>query len=156
MTEAKVNTSFGEILISYNNIEELQASLAGLEEQIKLISEATKKIVPQAQRLPKNSYENAYRFSPSGSVELMYIPPVSLHLVAFAMFAYYPEPVTTAELEKVTGISDIVSKVLGQTMNKKFFRKVDNSLYGLSQDGLKLVVEKIQPLFSSPDEGTQE
>jgi hypothetical protein len=156
MTEAKINTSFGEILISYNNIDELQASLAGLEEQIRLISEATKQIIPPALRIPKVGYENAYRFSPNGSVELMYIPPVSLHLVALAMFAYYPEPVTTAELEKVTGITDIVGKVLGQTMNKKFFRKVDNSLYGLSQDGLKLVIEKIKPLFSSSAEGNQE
>ena len=119
MTQAKISTRFGEILISYNNTEELQASLAGLEEQVGLISEATNKISPPASRTPKIDFENAYRFSPSGSVELMYIPSVSLHLTALAMFAYYPEPVTTAELEKVTGITDIVGKVLGQTMNKK-------------------------------------
>ena len=156
MTEAKINTSFGEILISYNSIEELQASLAGLDEQIRLISEATNQIIPLTPRTPKIGYENAYRFSPSGSVELMYIPPASLHLAALAMFAYYPEPVTTAELEKVTGINDIVGKVLRQTMNKKLFRKVDNSLYALSQDGLKLVTEKIKPLFTSSSEGNQE
>jgi len=156
MTQAKIITGFGEILISYNSTEELQTSLAGLEEQIKLISEVANKITPSTPRIPKNGYENAYRFSPSGSVELMYIPSVLLHLVALAMFAYYPEPVTTAELEKVTGISDIVGKVLGQTKNKKLFRKVDNSLYGLSQDGLKLITDKIKPLFDSPKEGNQE
>lgn len=153
MTEARIVTGFGEIRISYNNIEELRTSLVGLDEQIQLISEVTNKISPPTPRTAKVGFENAYRFSTSGSVELTYIPTVSLHSAALAMFAYHPETVTTAELEKVTGISDIVGKVLGQTKNKKFFRKVNSSSYGLSPDGLKLVTEKIKPLIESAKEG---
>ncbi len=156
MTEAKILTSFGSIRVSYNSTEELQAALKGLEEQIRMISDITTKISPPPPRTAKIGYENAYRFSVNGSIELFFFPPVSLHLAALALFAYYPDTVTTAELEKVTGITDIVGKVIGQTKNKKFFRKVGNSSYGLSEDGLKLVSEKIRPLMHPVQESAEE
>lgn len=156
MIEAKINTNFGDIRITYNNTEELQATLTSLEEQIKMISDVTSKITPSAPRTPKNGFENAYRFSPNGSAELIYFPAALLHLAVLALFVYYPETVATAELEKVTGIKDIVGKFLGQTKNKKFFRKANDSSYGLSLDGLKLVNEKVKPLFNSGNESSPE
>lgn len=155
MTEARITTSFGVICISYSNVDELQASLVGLEEQIRLILEITTKIIPPAPRTPKEGFENAYRFSTSGSVEFVYFPASSVQSAALALFAYHPETVTAAELEKVTGITGITKKVLGQTNNKRYFRKVNDSSYGLSSEGIKLVTEKIRPLIESTNGGDQ-
>src|SRR5574337_1320264 len=113
MPEARIRTDFGYIIITYNNMEELNIALQGLDEQIKTISQSAMKIVPRPERIPKPGYEKAYRFSPTGKAELLIFPSIKVQLVALALFAYYPDTVEVAELKQVTGISDIVDKVLG-------------------------------------------
>ena len=153
MKEAKVRTNFGDIRFTYNNIEELKDALQGLDEEINIISDATSKIISSEPRLPKPGYENAYRFLPNGRVELIYFPPIELRLAILALFAYHPESVTVMELENVTGIIDI-SKILGQTNNKKYFRR-SNESYGLTLEGVQLVAEKIKPLLNFETEGKE-
>lgn len=155
MKEAKIKTTFGDIRITYNSIDELNLSLQGLNEEIKIISDATTRITPSEPRLPKPGYENTYRFLPNGSVELLYHPSVSLHLAALALFAYHLESVNATELEKITTINDVANKVLWQTKNKKYFRKTAD-LYGLSPEGLQLVAEKIKPLIDIEIEAKEE
>ncbi|TAH48320.1 MAG: hypothetical protein EYC68_21565 [Chloroflexota bacterium] len=158
MLEAVVKTEFGEVHISYNNTEELKTALQEIVEQAKVIAQETQGLIPvppRPPRQPKPGYEAAYQFSPSGKAELLIFPQVLVQVAVLALFAYHPDPVSASELEHVTGIADIVGKVLGQTANKKYFRKTDNG-YGLSTDGLALFMEKVKPLVDEAAQGNQE
>ena len=63
--------------------------------------------------------------------------------------------VSAIELELVTGIPEVSGKVLGQTMNKKYFRR-NEDIFGLSAEGIAYVNEVIYPLLpkisQSPNE----
>jgi hypothetical protein len=102
----------------------------------------------------KPGYEKAYRFSPSGKLELLIFPSVLVQRAALALFAYNPDTVPADQLEQVTGIDDIVAKVLGQTKNKKYFRKIKDT-YGLSTDGLTFFMEKVKPLIDAGADSDQ-
>lgn len=68
-----------------------------------------------------------------------------------ALFAYSPDSVSAKELEDVTGIDKIETKVLWQTNNRKYFRKTDNA-YGLTTEGLDFFMEKIKPsVYTEPE-----
>ena len=158
MLEAIVKTEFGEIHISYNNIEELKTALQDIAEQAKVIAQETQGLTPvhpRPPRHPKPGYEAAYQFSPSGKAELLMFPQVLVQVAVLALFAYHPDPVSASELEHVTGIADIVAKVLGQTANKKYFRKTDDG-YGLSTDSLALFMEKLKPFVDETVQSNQE
>lgn len=158
MPEAIVKTTFGEVHITYNDMDELKAALQGLAEQVKVIAEETTELIPaqpRSARLPKPGYEAAYQFAPSGQAELLIFPPVLVQLAVLGLFAYHPDPVAVPELENVTGISEIVAKVLGQTANKKYFRRIDDS-YGLSTDGITLFMEKVKPAIDAAAQAKQE
>ncbi len=154
MTEAIIKTSFGEIRIIYTTTEELGEALRGLEQQINMVSEMACKIAPAPPKVAKVGYENAYRFLPDGGVQLLYFPHALVHLVALALYAYDPDTVTAAVLEKVTGIVDVADKVLWQKKNKKYFRKA-NRTFGLTRDGLDLVSKKVKPLIDKATESKQ-
>ena len=154
MPEVRINTSFGDIRINYNNTEELNAALEGLQEQMSLISQAVEKVTPRPQRLPKPGYENAYRFLPNGKVEILLFPSALVQVAVLALFAYHPDVVTADELEQVTAIDDIVAKVVGQTKNKKYFRKMNNT-YGLNKEGLDFFMEKVKPFIEASSEDGQ-
>ncbi len=147
MAEVTIQTAFGKIGFSYNTPEELTAALKSIEEQIGAIQEAAKRIAPPSPRIPKAGCEEIYRFLPSGQVELFRFPKVGTKAAALALFAYHPQMVTPEEIELVTGIESIKDKVFKQSLNKKYFRKV-NDCYGLSPEGFKLVFEDILPSLS--------
>jgi len=62
MPEAIIKTNFGEIRITYSNLDELNVALQDIRGQVQAISNAVGSLVPAPQRLPKPGYENAYRF----------------------------------------------------------------------------------------------
>jgi hypothetical protein len=151
MPEARIKTSFGDIRISYKDEGELKGALQGLEVQVETISQAVAELIPPPPRLPKPGYEKAYQFSPTGKVELLIFPSILVQKTILALFAYSPDSVSAKELEDVIGIDKIETKVLGQTNNKKYFRKTDNA-YGLTTDGLDFFMEKIKPsVYTEPE-----
>ncbi len=149
MREVVLRTSFGTMKFQYEDQSSLDASLREIASEINTIAEATKQFLPRESRMPKPGLELAYRFTPSGKVELLYLPQTSVACVAFCLYAYHPETVSITELEAVTCISEVVAKVLSQTKNKQYFRK-ENEAYGLSSDGLTYVVAKILPTVPKP------
>lgn len=149
MQTVTINTSFGNITFQYLDDSELSQKLDEIESQITLIGRRVKQLLPRAQRLPKPGFELSYRFTPNGQVELLHYPSQKTKIVALALYAYHPEMVSISELENVTGIEDILAKVLGQTLNKKYFRRDDDS-FGLSQEGINLISEVLPPSLPKP------
>jgi hypothetical protein len=149
MPQARIATAFGDININYCSVEELKTALKTLHEEADLIRNAATDIVPFHPRSPKPGCEHIYRFMPEGKVELLVSSSKALHLAVLALFAYHPEVVTPSQLEDATGLPEVVGKVLTQTLNKAYFRKLDES-YGLTPEGFAFCQEKVLPGFPKP------
>jgi hypothetical protein len=142
MPEARIRTEFGDIRFSYEDATSLDEQLKGVAAQVAAIAKLAAPLLPKPPRPPKPGYEHAYRFTPSGAVELLYFPNVKTKLVALALFAYHPDMVDASILERVTGVDNVAGVVLNQTANKKYFRR-DADIYGLTLEGIQLAIEGV-------------
>lgn len=149
MPTIKINTSFGFVEISYSTREELDSILKTIPEDVQLIENTLGHIRPKLQRLPKPGFESAYRFTEDGKLELLASFPQGIKSVTLALHAYHPEMLSAKDIETITGIEGVKSKVIGQTNNKKYFRN-DGDLYGLSDDGIQYVVSEILSKLPRP------
>jgi hypothetical protein len=155
MKEAKIHTSFGEISFTFQNGDELEAALRELELQVKAIQVVASEVAPPPPRVPKPGYEMFYRFSPNGSVEILHMPKQRNVAAALVLFAYHPDLVSAAEIERATGIKNVASRVLSLTQNEEDFSKVGDK-YGLTFVGYHMVTEKLNKLIVSAEQGERE
>ena len=66
------------------------------------------------------------------------------------LFAYHPEMIGSAELERTVGKSELARNVLSTGSNKEYFRQ-DDDKYGLTFNGLQFVTNTIIPSLSGDD-----
>jgi len=145
--EAKVKTKFGEIVINFDSVEELKTNIEALDTTVvsEMVFKKFESVITKQAREPKPGLENVYRFTPSGLVEIIRVPDSKAETVALVLFAYHPEPALIEQVAFSTGIKDVASAYLTQTAYKKFFSKVQDGRYMLSQEGLDWVSTKIVP-----------
>jgi hypothetical protein len=82
-------------------------------------------------------------------------------LIAFVLFAYHPEAASTQQISLSSGIKN-VTDYLSQTNYKKYWGKMQEGSYVLSDEGLKWVTSRILPKLAAtskektpaPAEGT--
>jgi hypothetical protein len=154
--EARVKTRFGEIVVNFDSIEDLKTSIDNLDADA--VSDAvTKKfeaIIQKEVRQPKPGFEEIYRFTPSGMVELIGIPDNKAKTVALVVYAYHPEPASIEQISLSSGIKDVVD-YLTHASYKKYWSKVQDGKYVLSQEGLEWVTTKIVDEFKVAEEEAQ-
>ena len=142
MQEARIKTSFGEIVIPYTSLDELEKALAEMPRAVEIVRSRVAGVVPTEARKPKPGCDGMYDFDSNGRLRLLKKPKVKVALAALALYANDPDPMAVGDLEVVTGIADIVKSVLGQTLNKKYFAQ-HGDRYGLSPEGFEFVTKKV-------------
>lgn len=142
MLEARIKTSFGEIVIPYANLEELAKALEDVPKAVALVQSKTIGLVAVEARKPKPGCENVYEFDSNGRLRLLKKPSIKVALAALALFANDPDPMTTGDLELVTGISEVAKSVVNQGKNKKYFTRHGDRI-GLSPVGFEFVSTKV-------------
>jgi hypothetical protein len=145
MQQARIRTTFGEIVISYSNVDELTKELEKLPEAIALVQVKTTGLVASEARKPKPGYEHLYEFDSNGRLRLLRKPTKQVALAALALWANDPDPMSPADLELLTGIAEVVKSVLGQTLNKKYFVRRGDGRYGLTPEGFEWVSTIVTP-----------
>jgi hypothetical protein len=155
MPEARIRTEFGDIRFSYGDASKLDELLKEVTAQAATIAKHAAPLLPKPPRPAKPGYEHAYRFTPSGSVELLHFPNAKTKLVGLALFAYHPEMVDAETVQRVTGVDNVEGVVLNQTANKKYFRR-EGDLYGLTPEGIQLAVESVPQVQAPPPEPGEE
>jgi len=144
MSEARIKTNFGEIVIPYSNLDELTKALEDVPKAVAIVQEKTVSVVAAEGRKPKPGCEGVYEFDLNGRLRLNKKPTVKVSVAALALYANDPDPMASSELEVVTGIPEIVRSVFGQTANKKYFAQ-HGDRYGLSPVGFEFVIKKVLP-----------
>jgi hypothetical protein len=145
MPEVRIKTSFGEVVIPYSNLEELEQGLRDVEEVIRLVQSKSSSIVPPEPRRPKPGYEDIYTFTASGRVELLVAPANRGEAVGLILFAHDPERIPTESLEQEAGIIEVVRTVLTNAYYKKYFVRLDKGTYSLSPDGRAWIMNEVIP-----------
>lgn len=148
MKQAIIDTSFGQIRISYDSGDELGAALERITDEVRAIDETAKQIVPTRIREPKPGYERIYRFTSDGDLELLRVPPLKKDAVALALYAFHPDYASSEQLKASTSIEKIAQNVISTGDNKRYFKKIDDG-YGLTFEGLRLVTETIFPQLTT-------
>jgi hypothetical protein len=143
MTSLVVSTSFGSVEVAYSTREELVQILGSLPGEIELVENSIGQAGAKGQRIAKEGFDSAYRFV-NGKVELLAHPLSAIEAVVLTLYAYYPDMAWDKDVRASTGIEDFRSKVVTQTKNREYFR-IDGDRYGLSDEGLSYVQERIKP-----------
>jgi hypothetical protein len=145
MPQARIKTTFGEVVIPYSDVDELARELEKLPKVVALVQSRTGSLVPSESRKPRPGDEALYEFDASGRLRLLKKPNKQVALAALALWANDPEPMAPNDLELVTGIPDVVRSVLSQTNNRKYFVRRDDGRYGVSLEGFEWVTRKVAP-----------
>jgi hypothetical protein len=145
MQQARIKTTFGEIVIPYSDLDDLTKELEKLPKAIALVQAKTTGLVPTESRKAKPGYDQLYEFDSNGRLRLLKKPSKQVALAALTLWANDPDPMSPADLELVTGISEIMKSVLGQTLNKKYFVRRADGKYGLTPEGFEWVSTKVAP-----------
>ena len=146
--EAIVKTSFGEMVVNFDGLEDLKASLEELD--INTASEIVRKkfesVIEIEARKQKNGLERHYNFTRTNLVELTHIPETlsKPELIGLILFIYHPETASAQSISFSSGIKN-VTDYLTQTAYKKMWWKTQNGQYILSDDGLKWISLKVLP-----------
>jgi hypothetical protein len=154
--EARVKTNFGEIVINFDSIEDLKANIENLDANVvsDVVTKKFEAVIRKEVRQPKPGFEGIYRFTPSGMVELIRIPDNKAKTVALVLYAYHPEPASLEQISLSSGIRDVID-YLTHASYKKYWSKVQEGKYLLSQEGLEWVTTKIVDEFQVAEEKTE-
>jgi len=142
MPEVRITTDFGEIVIPYNNLAELDAGLADVEKVVELVSSKLAGITIET-RKPKRGYEDVYEINKDGSVSILK-PGNNVENIGIVLFAYDPTPLKVEFIEHSSDVKD-PQKTIGAKYYEKYFEKVRYGVYKLKADGLKWIVDDVIP-----------
>jgi len=143
--EARVKTEFGELTIHFDSIEELDDNLKSIDVYAVANSITAKlgKILVPEQRQPKPGFEDIYRFTIDGYVELLKIPTEKVDTIGVVLFAFEPSPATVEQISRSSGVTN-ASVYLGQPRYQKYFSRTEDG-YLLTHDGKSWVFNEVIP-----------
>lgn len=147
--EFRINTTTGELIIHFDTLREFQDNLKSIdvESMVKAVDDKLGAIVAAEPRQPKPGFEDIYRFTRDGYVELLKVPESKIDTIGLVLFAVDPNPALFNHIARSSGVQD-PSVYLSTKQYQKYFTRTKDG-YLLNQEGkiwiLKDVVPKIKP-----------
>ena len=141
--EAKIKTKFAELVIYFDNKEELKERLIGINDLIQILDSEAIKF--SAKELPKIEQElrDIYSFIPDGLLKLLKFPKKKADIIRLALFLS-PNPLNLKDITLITGVKN----PLGY-MESKHFMKLSDGMYSLESNGKNYVTSRIIPNLRS-------
>jgi len=142
-----IKTSFGELTVEGETLEELIEAVKQIKaEHVASIENVLKEkgVLVMPPRQIKPTLKSICRFTSSGLVELLKIPDQKVEAIALVLFAYDPEPATLDQITKSSGVYNAVD-FLTKKQYEKYFKRVKEGTYALTQEGKLWVANHILP-----------
>jgi len=136
--EAKIHTKFGEIVIHFNDKEDLEKKLSCTPELVDLIQKKVDTILPKEPEKVLSGFEDIYTVGTNGLIKLLKIPKSKTDTLKLVLFLS-PISLTYTKLKQITGI-----KNPSAYMQKDFISNQDGT-YTLTPEGRADVVNRIIP-----------
>lgn len=132
-----------EIVIPFNNADDLKTKLKDHEEILNVIKQNLGEYLNEKKVIRKDlegvcDFQDEY-------VVLIKSPSEAVKKVALVLYAYGPQGANLNEISVSSGISNPSKKVLTAGHSARYFRKVSKKNYGLSDSGLTWVIQKVIP-----------
>ena|SRR3990172_811803 len=137
MPEVRIKTDFGEIVIPYNNLSDLENGLKDIDKVIETVNAKVGKIKDKPK--VKTGFEDIYRINDDGSVSILK-PGSKTENIGIVLFAYDPTPLKVEIISLSSGV-----KKAQDFMKGKYFDRLEYGYYKLNADGLFWVVNDVVP-----------
>ena len=142
--ETRIKTKVGEIVIAFDSVDELKKNIESFD--INAVSETLAKkfgsILTREPREAKPGWEEAYRFTPEGKVELLKTPPSAPMTIGLLLYAYDPESTSSDIILSSTGVKAVT--YVSHTDYKKYFDKTTDGKLVLTPPGRMWVETEIK------------
>lgn len=137
MPEVIIKTDFGEIVVPYNNLSDLENGLKDIDKAIEIVNAKVGTI--KAKQIVKAGFEDIYRINDDGSVSILK-PGGKTENVGIVLFAYDPTPLKVEFIAKSSGVKNAKDFLKG-----KYFDRLEHGYYKLNSDGLSWIINQIIP-----------
>jgi hypothetical protein len=139
--EFRFKTKKGELIVNFNNPEELKEKLDKINEIVKIIDEKTEGMSFETQKEILQGLEDVYTYDADGLIKFLRLPKniSKSNIIRLALFLS-PRPLNLKELTKVTGVNNPLAY-----MGSKHFMKLSDGTYTLKVDGRTYVTSKVIP-----------
>jgi hypothetical protein len=142
LPEVRIETDFGEVAVSYNNLSELELGLQNLDKVMELVMKNARNIIkPRA----KTGFGDLIGLTNDGLVEVYKSPDTDLKTVILVLFAYHPKGATVEQISKSSCVKQVARNYLTPGGYRKYFTKLSKNEYGLTREGLTFATSIIIP-----------
>jgi hypothetical protein len=143
--EFRINTKVGDLIIHFDTPKEFEDNLNSLDLEpiINAVKEKLGRILAVEPRQPKPGFEDVYRLTDDGYIELLKVPTEKIDTIGLVLFAYDPYE---ASLEQVTRSSRVpnASVYMAQPSYQKYFERSATG-YAISQVGKLWILNDVAP-----------
>jgi len=137
--QARIRTKFGELVVSFENKEELDQKLKEIRELANYIEQQLLDIIFNEPSKPISGLEDIYVPAQDGLPKLLKFPKVKSDTIRLLLFLS-PKPLTSDEIRLLTGIDNPPAY-----MKADDFTQLSDGSYTISPEGRLLVVSKLIP-----------
>jgi len=137
--EARIRTRFGELVIRFENREELAQKLKEAQDLAKDIEAQLAEFIAVEAAKPIVGFEDLYAILSDGSIKLLRFPETKTDVIRLLLF-FSPKPLTTDEIRFMTGIDNPLAN-----MKANDFIELPGGTYTISPEGRTIVTSKIIP-----------
>jgi len=148
--EYRVSTKAGLLIFHFDTLKEFQDNLAEIDVD-SLIKSADAKlggIILSEPRQPKPGFEDVYRFTSEGFVELLKVPQSKIDTIGLVLFAFDPNPASFNQIARSSGVPD-PSVYLSTKQYAKYFTRTKEG-YLLNQEGKEWILRDVVPKLRTP------
>lgn len=138
-----LTTGFGQILMNIDKVKELEDNLSDLENIRKIVENSS--LMTGVLTTPMPGFEDIYRRTPDGLVQLSWYPDTGVETIALVLFAYGPKGATSDQIYLSSGVKGGPSLYFSQPDYKNYFTKLSEKVYGLTFQGRSWVQNDILP-----------
>jgi hypothetical protein len=146
--EVRVRRGNFEIVIPFENENELKEGIDGLPGVFKIIEENVGNLAEESREV-KAGWEQIYEVNKDGSVSIIAPPGDKTENIGIILFAYDPTPLSIKDISLWSGVKNATDFIRG-----KNFERIGRGQCKLSSEGLKWISDvKKDMLKPLPEEG---
>ncbi|SHO43600.1 hypothetical protein NSIN_20114 [Nitrosotalea sinensis] len=150
--ELRIKKGDVELAIHFDTKDQLKERLEDYEEISKIVEERLG-VSFESKKAIRKDLEGICDFE-NNHIVLIKSPSSKVKKVCLVLHAYGPSGATLEEITLSSGVTNPSRNVINNTANKKYFRRLVQGRYALSDKGISFVTDEILPELKGGNNGT--
>ncbi|WP_133124032.1 hypothetical protein [Nitrosotalea sinensis] len=149
MSEVRIRTEFGEVVIPYNEVSDLEKGLANIDKVIEIVNSKVGHLKGKEKPKVKFGFEDIYTINDDGSISILR-PGTKTENIGIVLYAYDPKPLKTDLITLFSGVKQSQDYM----RNSKYFDKLERGYYKLNAAGLSWIINEVVPKLKKLNNGS--